>query len=240
MAGKSKYHDKLPEQHSREAERENYVPDHLDMARFKRTSLDIYGHYHHCRHYQKHESLPDNVQVDCRKHGLKENCKSCYTCPNCGGNLFYDRTITTDFTQEFIDHAKRCVQCGEYFHGEQEAVAHRPEVLVQDKSNVPFCAVQGCTHRTWDHKRYENLPICNSHHRQVKTWQRAKKKGEKTDAERPLVLDNGRLIVNPFCSKPKRKEKDKSLCDEPGCTHIAQTKGKCGKCYIKAKREGRI
>jgi len=185
---------------------ETYVPTIDDLKRRRRCTANVMGNFTYCRFY--HETTVDlTLKVDCDKHGIQDSCQSCYTCANCAGRLYYSREQVDEAeVQVRILHAKRCHQCSVYLPGETQVVklAPPPQALREPQTKVPACSVDGCKHKAWDHRQVHKLFVCDSHFRQVKTWQRQLKKGEKTEAERPLILNDGVLVENPFYNK-KRK-----------------------------------
>lgn len=208
MAGERKPYnivkDRKPPHFSRDIEREIFEPTANDIERARRT-VNVAGHFVYCRHYHVE---PEAEGIACRKHGARPDCRTCYTCPNCGGKLFYEQTTVAEHPVTIIEHSKQCVQCGEYFYAGQEIIRPKAPAPVQQAESpdgTPCCSVEGCRHRAWDRKQHLGKFVCSTHHRQVKTWQRLFKQKKKSEAERPLILDGVKLVENPFYNKKFKK-----------------------------------
>lgn len=163
-----------------------------DAARIKRLTQDR-GHFTNCRHYRK---LKDR-QFECSKRGRIRDCTGCFTCPNCNGLMFTDK-LQRDRRSDriYITHTKSCAICGAYI--EQQYVTFIPRSRQEHVEDKTKCEVHDCKNTAYEgYKHYvdgHEFRICITHHNRIRSWKQHPTKG---DEQKPMIMENGRLVDNP-------------------------------------------
>lgn len=175
------------------------------------------GHYVNCKYYGQKVS-DDAVEVDCEKHGIRDGCEGCNTCPKCGGRLYgepereYDGRGCYDVYQN-----QACMQCGARYQGRAIKVPYKGTWGKRDIvpiSDIPSCEVEGCGKKAFDGHKFKSFDICFRHKRQIRDWKAHPDKGED---QIPLLEVDGVLEENAkykIKTTPKNGKKKSGGRDE--------------------------
>lgn len=155
------------------------------------------GHFINCKYYGQRVS-DDAVEINCEKHGVRNDCEECNTCPKCGGNLYGEPERYYDgrgYYDVYLN--KACLQCGARYQGRAIKVPYTGTWGKRDLipiSDLPSCEVEECEKKAWDGHKFKDFDICLKHKRQMRDWKAHPDKGEDRI---PLLEEDGLLVENP-------------------------------------------